>query len=308
MDDWPVIATRLALYIDLGLLFGIPLFGCYALRDGAWRGVIPFGRIILALGAMGVAISLLGFALLTAAMTGTPVTQLDTATLTMLVTETAMGWAFVARITALILAAGCALLLWRRPAAMLAPTIFSGGVALASLAWSGHAAATEGGAGTIHLAADIIHLLAGSAWLGALVMLIALVWPGQSITIPHARIIHRALAGFATIGSLIVATLIITGIVNGFFLVGVDQVTTLGETPYGRLLLTKLLMFGAMLALAAANRFWLTPALKTVLRLGNPGNALPALRRTLAIETSLAILIFALVAWLGTLAPPIVGS
>jgi copper resistance protein D len=38
----------------------------------------------------------------------------------------------------------------------------------ASIAWTGHAAATEGLDGTIHLTSDALHLVAAGAWLGAL--------------------------------------------------------------------------------------------------------------------------------------------
>jgi len=46
-----------------------------------------------------------------------------------------------------------------------------GAAAVAALAWAGHAGATQGGQGEIHVVADALHLLAASAWLGALVPL-----------------------------------------------------------------------------------------------------------------------------------------
>ena len=45
---------------------------------------------------------------------------------------------------------------------------------LASLAWAGHGAATPGAAGDLHLAADVLHLLAAGLWLGTLPPLVLL--------------------------------------------------------------------------------------------------------------------------------------
>ena len=42
----------------------------------------------------------------------------------------------------------------------------------ASLAWTGHAGATVGTTGDLHLAADVLHILAAAAWIGGLMPLI----------------------------------------------------------------------------------------------------------------------------------------
>jgi len=51
--------------------------------------------------------------------------------------------------------------------------------------------------------------------------------------------------------------LVSTGLVTSWLLVG--SVSSLASTTYGRVLLAKLVLFAAMLTLAAANRFWLVP-------------------------------------------------
>src|SRR3546814_15261958 len=76
------------------------------------------------------------------------------------------------------------------------------------------------------------------------------------------------------------------------------------QSAYGQLLLIKLVLFGLMLALAASNRFSLTPALATGIEDGNIEGAVLRLRRSLWLEGGAAVLILALVAWLGTLLPP----
>ena len=73
-------------------------------------------------------------------------------------------------------------------------------------------------------------------------------------------------------------------------------------TPYGRLLSIKLLAFVAMLGLAALNRYRFTPALAE----GNE-SARPWLLRSVAAESAAGLAVLALVAWLGTLAPPGAG-
>jgi putative copper resistance protein D len=60
-----------------------------------------------------------------------------------------------------------------------------------------------------------------------------------------------------------------------------------------------------MIALAALNRFHLSPLLERSVQNGEYSVAASALRRSLAFELSMAIVIVALVAWLGTLSPEV---
>ena len=64
---------------------------------------------------------------------------------------------------------------------------------------------------------------------------------------------------FSEVGVVSVACLIATGLVNSWYLVG--GVPGLLGTSYGRLLLLKLCLFAAMLAVATANRRRWTPML-----------------------------------------------
>jgi putative copper resistance protein D len=181
-----------------------------------------------------------------------------------------------------------------------------GAVSLATLAWTGHGAVDEGTSGWIHLGSDVLHLVASAAWVGALLGLVLLVTrPISAVDDEHLGLTHRALHGFGSVGTFVVATLVLTGLINSWFLVGYENVSTLLTTPYGQLLFAKLVLFGAMLGLAAANRFRLTPKLEKALASDDHASALSALRLSLAVETSSVIAILALVAWLGTLAPPV---
>ena len=95
------------------------------------------------------------------------------------------------------------------------------GVALGTLAWPGPAAVTEGTAGTIHRLADGLHLLAAGAWLGALAVLVTLLFAHieDERSVAAAR---SALAGFAVAGSIIVASIVTTGLINVWMIVGVE--------------------------------------------------------------------------------------
>jgi len=120
----------------------------------------------------------------------------------------------------------------------------------------------------------------------------------------HLRLTHRALEGFSLVGTVIVALIVASGLVNSYMLVGPAHVLSLPSTLYGQLLIAKLVLFGVMLALAAANRFRLTPALDQAIKENGTMTAITLLRRSLIFEASAALLILGLVAWLGTLEPP----
>ncbi|MNI91990.1 Copper resistance protein D [compost metagenome] len=74
-------------------------------------------------------------------------------------------------------------------------------------------------------------------------------------------------------------------------------------STYGVLLCLKILLFAAMLVLATMNRFHLSPLLARSIQSGEYTGAVNALRRSMALEFSVAIIIVCLVAWLGTLSP-----
>jgi putative copper resistance protein D len=181
-------------------------------------------------------------------------------------------------------------------------------VGLSTLVWSGHGAMDTGTRGGIHLAADTLHLLGAGAWLGALAaFLLVLLRPvqgqGRDDAYQHLLLLRQAVTGFSSAGTLIVAVLIVTGIVNYLLIVG-PSLEGMASSPYGVLLLVKLGLFGAMLALAAANRFRLGPLLERARSSIDIARAKRALCNSLAIETTAMMLILLAVAWLGTLSPP----
>lgn len=296
MYDWVAIGLRFGLYLDLMLLSGLATHILHAPRSAV---AVRRGDLAM-LAGIGLVLSIAGFARMTATMAGLPILDLDRDILGFVVLDTAAGAAFLVRTTALIAVAMLGLLAPRR---LLPWTIaVVAAIALATLAWTGHAAATEGWGGVVHRLADIVHLIAAAAWIGALAMLLkALFSPLRDASaIVDA---HRALAGFAIAGSVLVALVVATGLVNGWMNVGPAGLPLLPDTLYGQLLLAKLGLFVAMLALAATNRWRLTPQLRAAAQTGNATGAIRALRVSITIEATAAIVILCLVAWLGTLAP-----
>jgi putative copper resistance protein D len=183
-----------------------------------------------------------------------------------------------------------------------------GAVALSSVVWAGHGVMDEGTIGLVHLGADIIHLLAAGVWVAALLALTTLLFrPHSRMTRAHVEFSHRALASFAVVGTVVVSLLVLTGVVNSWLLIGPDQFGALLRSLYGQLLLVKLLLFVAMLGLAAANRFYMTPALEQRIASGDHVAAVNGLRKSLLAETGCVLAILGLVAWLGTLEPPVSG-
>ncbi len=307
MTDELNIFVRFALYANLMLLFGLPLFVLYVPREIVWHSAsgLPLRRMLAMLAAMGVGFSLAGLFVVCAAMAGMPVMGVDRATVQMVVTQTPFGAAWQLRLVALAVAFAASVVMYRSGSrALMAVIAVGAGAALASLAWTGHGAAGEGRLGTVQLAADIIHLLAAGVWVGALAAFGMLLFRSPAGRSPdHIILTHRALERFSSVGTLTVAALVGTGLVNSYALIGFANLPTLPATLYGQLLIAKLVLFAAMLGLAAANRFRLTPALAS--EAGDRSAQIGALRRSLALEAGAAIAILALVAWLGTLAPPL---
>jgi len=168
-------------------------------------------------------------------------------------------------------------------------------VLLVSLAWISHAAAA-----TVHpfgVSGDMLHLCAAGFWIGGLVPLtifLARVRACFSLGETVVRVVRR----FSTLSLCCVSVLIVTGISNSWLLVG--SLHALFTTPYGRLLLLKLTLFGILIGFGTRNRF----LVKARLRKGsaNP-DLLSQLRRNVLCEVCLGVAVVLIVACLGATPP-----
>ena len=300
MNYWPLIASRFGVYAALAVLFGWSSFSFFGLPKHQRGDALAVSGWLIASAAAGLLLSIGWLVLLASSMAEIPPWPVDRAAIHELLTGSAIGTAWNVRMVALLLAGIAA-----TRARWLPVVVIASAVALSTLAWTGHGSVDDGLFGWVHLGADILHLLASGAWVGALVGLVSLVSrPIARVDREHLGLTHRALHGFGAIGTIIVGTIVVTGLINSWFMVRIGNLASLATTLYGQLLLAKLALFAAMLALAALNRFRLTPAFERSIANADHRGALAALRKSLALETACVTVILALVAWLGTLAPP----
>jgi putative copper resistance protein D len=301
-----VVSLRLVQYLGAMLLMGASLFFLYSGgRRFPERGSLALTRRLLLLTAASALTvsSLAAVAAQSILFAGSLADGLDVNSLRAVAFGMDLGKAALVRAAAAALATVLLVILPAGRTSWTAAAVL-GTVATASLAWLGHAAAGEGSIGTVHLYSDILHVMAAAVWTGALFGLWQLLL-ARPRSDQEKREIHAALHGFSGIGSAVVALILLTGLVNSWVLVGPDKVSGLWTTRYGQLLVVKILIFAAMTALAAANRFRLTPALDRALSNESPSDhAMSLLRRSITLETILGLAVLCLVAWLGTMEPP----
>lgn len=298
--------ARLLQYGGAVIVFGTALFCLKSLPPSgdASAGRLRWPKPLLAGAALTLVFgSLLSWIAQSATMGGVALSQVDYGTALTILTDMSWGHALLVRFLSGLTT--FLIVLIAKPARPLfLANLASGAVILATFAFTGHGAATDGPLGWLHLASDILHSLAAGVWLGALVAFLLLLRSPGAATEPHRSALVGALKGFSGTGTLLVAVLIATGIVNTLFLVSLPNLATILTTGWGRLLAIKLLLFAAMLGLAALNRFRLTPTLEAAATPDETVHATAALRRSLVWETLAGAAILALVAGLGMMEPP----
>lgn len=321
--DALTVAFRTVHFAAVIALFGEFAFHCFVsrpvLRGAAERmqgARLALRRRMLRIAAWSLAAAVASgiawLAVEASAMSGLPVGRaLDRHTLGEVLNATLFGRIWEIR-SGLAVALGAALALGRRAANERSATILDAcggllaGALLATLAWAGHAAAEQGGDRAVHLSADAAHLLAAGAWLGALPPLIAALGLARGGGTGMLDFAARVTRRFSLLGMASVGTLVLTGAVNSWYTV--ESPPALFGTGYGRLLLVKLALFGAMVSLAAVNRLSLSPRLAR--SSGGPdgeseGRALRRLRRNAIAETALGIAAVGIVGALGVAVPAV---
>src|SRR5690625_3511846 len=184
MFELSAYTLRFLEYLALMVLFGIPLFGWYGSRRTALAETLagwPLAGVLLACAAVGVVLTGADVVFKTAGIMGMPVADVDRESLGWYLFETSAGRAAMARGALLVIL--MFVLGWHRRrgkmerAFPLAATLAGG--ALASLAWNGHAAAGEGVAGGVRLAAGLVHLLAAGGWVAAVLVFLGMLLRGK---------------------------------------------------------------------------------------------------------------------------------
>ncbi len=317
MPDWAIIAARLLQFGSALVLFGASLFYLYGFTGGAALGAHrrcgrvrrwSWPHLTVLIAAVGALLGVIWWVTVQTATFFPDAGPFDWNANSILLTETRFGRVCILRMGLLAVSIVVALVLSPTRGVWVVQSVL-GAAILASFAWTGHGIYDQGLAGIVHTGADVLHLLAAGVWIGALVPLNILVLRSlRAQTAFDARDTYNSLENFSGIGPAAVSVLVLTGLVNSWFLVGVAQWQALFTSTYGLVLTVKLALFGAMLILAAANRYRLSPSLKADLERGqSTAVALRALRASVASETALGFLVLLAVSLMGTLEPPITG-
>lgn len=309
-------ATRLFHYAACVSLEGIFVFWCFIAWPALQRTQAPaaFGiqvdRRLFALAWVSLLVALvsgIGWLVIVAStMSGMPLgSVVQGGVIGIVLTQTHFGIAWIIRGALVVVLAVCLAVQGRTRShaagwvGLLAASAFIG-----SLAWAGHGAATEDVPfDAIHAPADILHLLAAGAWLGALlplVLFLAQAWRDKS---PHVVAVARtATLRFSVLGLSAVGTLIVTGVVNTWFLAG--SVPALLGTSYGQLLLLKIALFATMIGVAGLNQRRLLPCLADSATEADVClHAIRKVRRNATIEACLGVFVIAIVGIIGILPP-----
>jgi putative copper resistance protein D len=307
MIDLGLVVARFLHYAAVTTLAGVSFFPLYAYAFAEPKELSRRRHAVLLAAAVGSVLSgLLWFVFAVANMSGTLADVADKEVLWTVLSETTFGGLWMGRMFLAVVIVGMTAVrpFWTAITDRDVVTAFLAAVLLASLAGTGHAQIEEGWISVAHVGADAAHLLAASAWLGGLVPLGFILLDDSIRNGEPIFDLDRILLRFSGMGYVAVAMLIASGFVNSCLMVG--SVTSLLKTLYGQILLVKLALFAAMLALAAANRFWLVPRLIET-RAGSraPAVWLRRLRYHVLGEQFLGLLILLAVSLLGTMRPAI---
>jgi putative copper resistance protein D len=157
-------------------------------------------------------------------------------------------------------------------------------------AFTGHASGTGGALGAGLVSADVIHVLAASAWIGGLAGILYLARRGTDPD-PLPALVRV----FSPVAVVSVATLTLTGIVSAW--AHVPGPAALLDDPYGQRLVLKVTIVGVVLLLGWVNWRRLSP------RMGSPRGSRP-LRRAALVELLFGQLVLVVTAVLVRTPPP----
>jgi putative copper resistance protein D len=298
VELWLVL-VRFVHYATSLVLFGLVLFPFYAYppatsRDGGSRAL----AISLSVSLLVLASGILWFIGVATSMTGGDVTW---ETARFVLTDTSFGAVALLRLGATITVIGTLTLLVKGPSKKLELLLLAiCAILLGGLAGVGHTQIEDSEARAVHTLSDSLHLVAAGAWLGGLVGLLDLAVTSFRGKKEAERDACEAALRFSKMGYAAVAILVVSGLINSWFLVG--SFTNLVTTTYGRLLLLKLVLFSAMVMFAGFNRFFVVPTLLQ----SSTADMKHGLRRLLinaVAEQSLGLAIILIVSFLGVTEP-----
>lgn len=307
MIDTGLIFTRFLHYAATLVLFGVALSPLYTYRRHKIDGVGGRRCLLAASWALLLAILVSGALWFVCVAMSITDAGISWQTSRFVLTETTYGAICLMRLGTIAAICCVLVLLTLRPVYRLdVPLAALSAFLAASLAGTGHTQVEEGLARLGHMFADALHLVGAGAWLGGLVVLFCFTATSLHPSSTDSRQIEACNAAhrFSRMGYAAVATIIGSGLINSWFLVG--SFANLISTPYGQLLLIKLALFFAMLGFAGFNRFFIVPVLLNPTALAyRKRRGLNRLRLHILAEQGLGFAIILLVSLLGMMEPAI---
>lgn len=272
--SWPAVAGRWLLYAGVFALIGSAVTALWVMPSAAGRlaSLLPIG---VAAAAIGVGLVL--FALVSGS--GASVST---------VLGTPPGRAVVARAAGVVVAAlGAGLAAFSPPRARVGLWLALAGGVIVTIAHAMQSHAGAGGAVSLEVAAQAVHMTAGAVWLGGLATLLV----ATRGTPSHGK--AHAVRRFSSVAGIALGVVVLTGLIRA-----IDEVEGWSElfgTLFGRLVVVKVVLLGVLAALGAANRYRNVAAAERSLR---------GLRRVGRTEIAVAAIVLATTAVLSQLVPP----
>jgi copper transport protein len=172
-----------------------------------------------------------------------------------------------------------------------------------SPALSGHASLEDPSA--VLVPANALHVLAMSAWVAGLVLLLFVLPRATRVLGPpdRTRLLASTLARFSPLAFVAVLAILVTGLMQAWF--QVEELDNLLDTAFGRSVLIKFgLLVGPLMALGAYNQRRLLPRLRRAAASGaTPGRDGILLRRSIRTEVALLAVVLGVTAALVSYAP-----
>jgi copper transport protein len=288
-DDFIRYGLYVALMVAIGgIAFRLVVIGPSATPTYEQR----FNRSVgTALGA-GLVLLLVGFLLRAEDILQLPFHDFLYASTSPIVESTAFGLAYQYMTVGLAAAAGFVVLAWVSDRTyFLWPALAIGIVSLVGLPRSSHSASL-GHPVWLTETSDWVHLTAAAIWLGGLIQLALFVWPGAG-----EELKRRSFLRFSMLAEFAIATIVLAGGYLAY--TRLRAFSDFWNAHYGRVLVLKLAIVGAVLLFGAFHHYVIRPRL-----VGGASPGSWTIGRSLALETALGLAIVGVTAVLVNTSPP----
>jgi putative copper resistance protein D len=304
----PLVIARWIHFASVFVLFGSSFFWLYmgserfSAGPGGLPGALRATTILLRIAAPIAAISGVAWlACILINMARDFHSVVDPEDLRLYFFETPFGMVSILRLALLTFCVVIAFLPWRGRGRFAALVLVSA-MLLTTQAWFGHAAEGAGLYRALVITVYAVHALATAAWVGGLpTLLFALVEQRRLGPYEARNCTLDVCSRFSSMAMVAVTLVVVSGIANvGFRVAG--SFGKLFDSAYGDVLLKKLAIVAAMLAVGYLNRFVLTPRLRAASVKGT--KQITWLRYSVAFDIVLSALVLGASAVLGITMPP----